>query len=67
MALLAPFDATRYSAPWRPLRASPIGLAFFGWRGLRTLEGEIVWVWLPSAAVLLAVRLAGRGRSAQQG
>jgi inner membrane protein len=67
VALLAPFNATRYSAPWRPLRASPIGLAFFGWHGLRTLEREILWVWLPSAAVLLVVRLAGRARSAQQG
>jgi inner membrane protein len=66
VALLAPLDDTRFRAPWRPLRASPIGLAFFSPRGLWTLEAEIRWVWLPSVVVLL-VRVAMRARSAEQG
>src|SRR5262245_35887781 len=32
VAFLAPFDTARYFFPWRPIRVSPIGLAFFsGW------------------------------------
>jgi inner membrane protein len=67
VALLAPFTATRYVSPWRPLRASPIGAAFFSRRGMSVLTGEIVWVWLPSAAVLLLARAARGGASHRQG
>lgn len=67
VALLAPIDATRYLAPWRPMPASPIGLAFFSRRGLWTLEAEMLWVWLPSAGAVLLVRAAARGRSDHQG
>ena len=38
VALLAPFDATRYFLPWRPIRVSPIGVhGIFGPRGLAIL------------------------------
>jgi inner membrane protein len=60
VALLAPLNETRYLAPWRPMRASPIGMGFFSPGGLSVLAGEIVCVWVPAAVVLLA--RAARGR-----
>jgi len=56
VAFFAPFDATRYFFPWRPIRVSPIGAAFFGAGGLRTLASEFTWVWLPSLAVVAVAR-----------
>ena len=52
VAFFAPFDDTRYFFPWRPIPVSPIGVRrFFGERGLAVLAGELLWVWLPAAAV----------------
>jgi inner membrane protein len=51
VAFFSPFDTRRYFFPWRPLHVSPIGVGgFFTARGLRVLESEIVWVWLPVLA-----------------
>jgi inner membrane protein len=48
VALLAPFDVTRYFFPWRPIAVSPIGIArFFSERGVAVLLNEAVWVGLP--------------------
>jgi inner membrane protein len=62
-----PFDTTRYFMPWTPIQVSDIGLAFFGPRGWATLRSEIIWVWLPTVAVVGAVvtgrRLVRGGRS----
>lgn len=52
IALLAPFDPTRYFFPWQPIQVSPIGREFFSRWGLRALASEIVWVWLPLGLVL---------------
>ena len=54
VAAFAPFDASRYFAPWRPIEVSPIGAGFFSARGLAVLASELVWVWAPAAAVALA-------------
>jgi inner membrane protein len=57
IALLSPFDGTRYFAPFRPIEVSPLSLtAFLSSRGLAVLESELRWLWLPflSLAVLLA-------------
>jgi inner membrane protein len=54
VALVSPFDTTRYFFPWRPIAVSPIGTGFFSARGLEVLRSEIVWVWLPSLAVAAA-------------
>jgi inner membrane protein len=52
IALLAPFDNSRYFAPWRPIQVSPIGLRpFLSREGMDVLLSEPEWVWLP--AVLL--------------
>lgn len=67
IAFFAPFSDARFHFPWRPIRVSPIGLtAFFSIDGLRVLQNELVWVWLPSALLsALAWRFrrgAGGGR-----
>jgi inner membrane protein len=52
VALFSPLDERRYFFGWRPIRVSPIGLAVFSRRGLRALSSEVVWVWLPLAALV---------------
>ncbi len=47
IALLSPFDNSRYFSPWTPIAVSPIGPGFFSERGLRVLINESLWVWLP--------------------
>jgi inner membrane protein len=61
VALLSPFDPTRYFLPFRPLVVSPIGIRpFFGEWGLRVLASEFVYVMAPMAAILLVVEVARR-------
>lgn len=57
VALFAPFSGERYFFPWRPIEVSPIGADFFSARGLAVLASEFEWVWLPSAALVLAAWL----------
>jgi len=54
VAVLAPFSARRFFLPWRPIVSSPIGMAFFSPAGATTMLNELVWVWIPSIAVILA-------------
>lgn len=60
VALLAPFSNERFSFPWRPVEVSPIGLGFFSARGWTVIASEIVWLWLPAIAVLIAATLFRR-------
>lgn len=55
VAFFAPLDATRYFFPWRPIEVSPIGLGFFSQRGMRVIESEFVWGWIPSALAVAAL------------
>ena len=49
IALLSPFDHTRYFFPWTPIEVSPIGIrAFFSRWGVSVIKSEFFWVWLPS-------------------
>lgn len=54
VALIAPFSNERYFFPWRPVEVSPIGLRFFGERGLEVIFSEIIWIWLPAIFILIA-------------
>jgi inner membrane protein len=54
VAFFAPFDATRYFLPFRPIEVSPMGLRFFSSRGVEVIKSEFVWVWIP-AMVLVAL------------
>ena len=57
VAFFSPFDTTRYSFPWAPIRISPIGLkSFLSSRGLEVMVNEIGWVWIPSLMLWAVVR-----------
>jgi inner membrane protein len=43
IALLWPFDLTRYFAPWNPIPVSPIGLGFFSPYGMYTASVELLF------------------------
>jgi inner membrane protein len=63
IAFFAPFDDTRYFFPWQPIRVSPISIErFLSERGLRVLQSEILWVWLPAAALVAGAALVRRRR-----
>ena len=48
IAFFAPFDATRYFFPWRPIAVSPIGISeFFSHWGLSVLLTEGIWIGIP--------------------
>ena len=58
IALLSPFDNTRYFFPWTPIQVSPIGArAFFTNRGLMALRSELIWIWLPLVFIVAGSRL----------
>jgi inner membrane protein len=58
VALLAPFDNTRYFAPWRPIQVSPIGLRpLLSREGIEVLMSEAVWVGLPALMLAIVSRL----------
>jgi len=55
VAFFAPFSDTRYFLPWRPILVSPISLhVFVGYRGVRVMWSELVWIWVPAALIFLA-------------
>lgn len=55
IALLSPFDKTRYFFPWTPIMVSPIGIdGFFSRWGLMVIKSELLWIWLP-CSVMVAV------------
>ncbi|HYG80797.1 MAG TPA: metal-dependent hydrolase [Pyrinomonadaceae bacterium] len=63
VAFFAPFDGARYFFPWRPIEVSPISLdRFFGPRGMEVMRSEIVWVWIPAAALVALAWLLRRLR-----
>jgi inner membrane protein len=68
IALLAPFDNSRYFFPVRPIEVSPIGVrSFLRDGGFGVLASEVPWVWLPSillAAVALGWKRVRRSRPA---
>jgi inner membrane protein len=54
IALLSPFTNERYFFPWNPLEVSPLSVkAFISARGLTVLKSEMIWVWAPSAFIVL--------------
>ena len=57
VAFFSPFDTTRYSFPWSPIRISPIGLkSFFTPWGKEVILSEVRWVWVPSLLLWAGVR-----------
>jgi inner membrane protein len=61
VGFLAPFDNRRFLFPWRPIPASPLGIeSFLGPRGRAVLSSEILWLWIPAAALTSIVVLFRR-------
>ena len=63
IALLAPFDNTRYFFPYRPIPVSPIGIGSFlsGW-GAAVLAAEIVCIWIPLFLIVYLKKLYNKVR-----
>jgi len=58
VGFFVPFENSRYFFPWRPIEVSPIGLRnFWSERGLKVMRSELLWVWLPTAAIVVPVLL----------
>lgn len=61
IALLAPFDNSRYFLEPTPIEVAPIGIgAFFSQWGVRVMKSEFLWVWIPASLMVLLNRLAVR-------
>jgi inner membrane protein len=60
IAFFAPFNDRRFFFPWQPIEVSPIGMSFFSARGWDTLRSELLWVWVPTAAMLALVEVGRR-------
>jgi inner membrane protein len=56
IALAWPLSGQRYFFPFQVIEVSPLGLRrFFSATGATVLASELLWIWLPSAAVGAAV------------
>jgi inner membrane protein len=66
VAFFAPFLATRFFLPWRPIVSSPVGWSFFSAAGATTLMNEFVWVWVPSILMIIAPWLRSRPANSPQ-
>jgi inner membrane protein len=60
VAFFAPFDATRYFFPWRPIPVSPLAANFFSEWGWRVFRAELLLVWVPATIVALIASAARR-------
>lgn len=64
IALLWPFSGERYFAPVTPIEVSPIGISrFLTPRGAAVLFSEFLWIWLPCAALVLAMIAVRKARN----
>jgi inner membrane protein len=59
IALLSPFDNTRYFFPWTPIIVSPLGIKglLSNW-GMMAIKSELLWIWLPSFLVAIISTMA---------
>lgn len=56
VALAWPLGEQRFFFPWQVIEASPLSLRrVFGPAGLAVFKTEVLWVWVPSLLVGLAV------------
>jgi inner membrane protein len=65
IALFSPFTNARYFFPVRPIQVSPIGLSYFlAGPAVSVLKSELLYVWVPCAAVWAVLRICCAGRRA---
>jgi inner membrane protein len=55
VAFFSPFDDTRYLFPFRPIKATPLGLSFFSAHGLDVIWSEFLWIGIPGTIIAAAV------------
>ena len=57
IAVLSPFDTSRYFAPWRPIQVSPIGGlgVLFTTMGIRALLTEFFLLWVPGFLLMCLI------------
>ena len=68
VALLSPFDNTRYFFPWTPIRVSPLSVqAIFSQRGISVFVTEIIWIWLPIILFVTLFKICLRKNDKQTG
>lgn len=60
VAYFAPFDNGRYFLPFRPIEVSPFIEGFFSKRGLSVILNEILLIWIPISAVVIAKKVIKR-------
>lgn len=54
VAFFAPFSNERYFFPWRPIEVCPLSISgFFTERGWVVLKSEMIWVGIPSLAMMV--------------
>jgi len=55
VAFLAPFSTARYTLLWRPIRVPPpVDNPLLNLGGIRVTTSEVLWLWVPTVAVLMA-------------
>lgn len=53
IALLSPWDQTRYFFEYQPIQVSPLGLSNWSYAAIMAVaKSEFLWVWLPAFALL---------------
>jgi inner membrane protein len=61
IALLAPFDNTRYFFPWTPIVVSPLRVQpFFSKWGLAVIKSEMIWIWFPALVLVIFTKVIRR-------
>jgi inner membrane protein len=67
IALLSPFTDARYFFPVQPIQVSPIDLSYFlAGPAVSVLKSELLYVWMPCAAVWAVLRVCCADRRAAQ-
>ncbi len=51
VCLYCPFSTERFFFDFRPIQVSPIGKRFFSDAGIRVMQSEFFWIWIPSIVV----------------
>ena len=54
--LFWPFSSARYG-PWGPIQVSDIGFELPNPRKSRTVQTELLWIWLPTAVLVVGVEI----------
>ncbi|SDS38083.1 inner membrane protein [Polaribacter sp. KT25b] len=64
VAFFTPFNNTRYFFPWRPIKASPLGITrFFSERGMLVIRSEVTWIVLPGFIYMVIAFLIRKKRN----